>query len=357
MTGRPRRIATPSPAKTGWPVLSLFSGAGGFDLGFRSAGFKPGIAVDIDPAAVSTYRRNHRGTVVKEMDLAETEPDDLVDLWMTELGDLKPVGIIGGPPCQAFSVSNVHQSKRDPRRKLLASYAAIIKAFAARLGIDFFVFENVPGLTQARHKRRYLAFKRECASAGFSVCEKVVDAGNFGIPQHRRRLIVIGINGHRFPELDFEVPEGDKEPQPVRVVLEGLPEPAYCQRGLQAAEIPYHPNHVTMVPRSEKFTNGHLAPGDRRGRSFRVLSWDEPSYTVAYGHREIHIHPDRRRRLSIHEAMLLQGFPVRYVLKGTFSEQVELVSDALPPPLGRGIAESIAHALGYRLNQGKNGAG
>ena len=223
----------------------------------------------------------------------------------------------------------------------------MIEAFTARIGLDFFVFENVPGLAQKRHRRRYLQFKRLCKNAGYNVREKVVNAGNFGIPQNRKRLIVIGINSERYPGLVVEPPEGDKQPTHARVALEGLPEPTFYSRALNASDIPHHPNHVAMVPRSRKFTNGMLKPGDHRGRSFRVLSWDQPSYTVAYGHREIHVHPNLHRRLSIYEAMRLQGFPHSYQLKGTFSQQVQLVSDALPPPLGEGVAMAIANHLGY----------
>ena len=104
-----------------------------------------------------------------------------------------------------------------------------------------------------------------------------------------------------------------------------------------------------MVPKSSKFTNGMLKQGDHRGRSFRVLSRDKPSYTVAYGHREVHVHPNMHRRLSIYEAMRLQGFPHSYELKGTFSQHVQLISDALPPPLGEGVATAIAKGLGYTL--------
>ena len=331
----------------GWPVLSLFSGAGGLDLGFRQAGFRPVLAVDIDPVAVATYRWNQPGTHVASLDITESNADDLVDLWTRINGDEGPVGIIGGPPCQAFSVSNVHQKRGDPRRKLLANYANVIQAFTSSFGLDFFVFENVPGLTQKRHHRRYLDFKRLCKKAGYSVREKIVNAGRFGIPQNRKRVIVIGINRERYPDLALDPPEGDKQPAHARVVLEGLPEPAFCRRDLDAADIPYHPNHVTMVPKSKKFTNGMLEPGDHRGRSFRVLSWDKPSYTVAYGHREIHVHPNMHRRLSIYEAMRLQGFPHSYELRGTFSQQVQLVSDALPPPLGKGVAAAISRGLGY----------
>ena len=332
-----------------WPVLSLFSGAGGFDLGFKQAGFKPGLAVDIDPAAVETYRWNEPDTHVALLDIAESNPDELVKLWTSINGDKGPVGIIGGPPCQAFSVSNVYQRRGDPRRKLLVNYASVIQAFTSHFGLDFFVFENVPGLTQKRHHRRYLEFKRLCKKAGYSVREKVVNAGRFGIPQNRKRIIVIGINRERFPGLVLDPPDGDKQPTLARDALEGLPEPAFCRRDLVAAEVPHHPNHVAMVPKSRKFTNGMLEPGDHRGRSFRVLSWDRPSYTVAYGHREVHVHPDMHRRLSIYEAMLLQGFPHSYELKGTFSQQVQLVSDALPPPLGEGVAAAISKGLGYTL--------
>ena len=333
----------------GWPVLSLFSGAGGFDLGFKQAGFKPGLAVDIDPAAVETYRWNEPDTHVALLDIAECNPDELVELWTRINGEDGPVGIIGGPPCQAFSVSNVHQKRGDPKRKLLVNYASVIQAFTSRFGLDFFVFENVPGLMQKRHRRRYLDFKRLCKKAGYSVREKIVNAGGFGIPQNRKRIIVIGINRERYPGLALDPPEGDEQPAHVRVALEGLPEPAFCRRDLNVAEVPHHPNHVTMVPKSEKFTNGMLEPGDHRGRSFRVLSWDKPSYTVAYGHREVHIHPNMHRRLSVYEAMRLQGFPHSYELKGTFSQQVQLVSDALPPPLGKGVAEAISKGLGYSL--------
>ena len=347
LRSEPEESLTTAEKTKPWPVLSLFSGAGGFDLGFRRAGFELGLAIDFDPAAVSTYRWNQPHTHVAQLDIAENNVDEFVGLWTRINGDEGPVGIIGGPPCQAFSVSNVYQKNRDPRRKLLVHYASVIQAFTSRLGLDFFVFENVPGLVQGRHRRRYLEFKRLCKKAGYSVREKAVDAGRFGIPQNRKRIIVIGINSERYPGLVIDPPEGDMQPEPTRVVLEGIPEPAFWRKDLDVLDVPHHPNHVAMVPKSKKFTNGMLQPGDNRGRSFRVLSWDKPSYTVAYGHREVHVHPNMHRRLSIYEAMRLQGFPHSYELKGTFSQQVQLVSDALPPPLGEGIAAAISKGLGY----------
>lgn len=335
----------------GWPVLSLFSGAGGLDLGFRAGGFQPILAIDNSPAAVATYKKNHVDVQVEQLDLACTNPAEILRLWKNLMGTEMPVGIIGGPPCQAFSVSNVHQRREDPRRTLISIYAEIISEFAAAPGIDFFVFENVPGLISKKHNKSYIEFRLNCEAAGFKISHAVVDCGSYGIPQRRKRLIVVGVNEQSYSGVELELPSGSKQPPPIRGLLKDLPEPAFCERGRQGSHVPFHPNHITMVPRSHKFKDGSLRQGDRRGRSFRVLSWDAPSYTVAYGHREIHIHPGCHRRLSIYEAMLLQGLPTSYQLEGTFSQQVQLVSDVVPPPLGEGIANAISKALGYLVKE------
>ena len=328
-----------------WPVLSVFSGAGGLDLGFQSAGFRSAIAIDVDPAAIATYKRNHPETKAIQLDLASTDPTDILNLWKDHVGEIRPVGIIGGPPCQGFSVSNVHQTQNDPRHGLLNSYANLVEKFAACLELDFFALENVPGLVNKRHKGLFHQIRDICEAAGFRVRQKILDAGRFGVPQHRKRLVVVGINRRRYPDIDLQLPEGDQQKIPIRTVLSDLPEPVFCARGLSPSDVPFHPNHVAMVPRSPKFTNGSLKPGKTKGLSFKVLAWDSPSYTVAYGHNEVHVHPGCHRRLSVYEAMLLQGFPSWYQLEGTFSQQVQLVSDAVPPPLGEGVARAIASVL------------
>ena len=344
---RPAEEQPGTEASRGWPVLSLFSGAGGLDLGFRTSGFSPKLAIDNNPAAIATYRHNHSQTAAIQLDIAHTPSDALVKLWKDHVGHSNPFGIIGGPPCQAFSSANVHQRNDDPRRDLLARYADIILEFSTSLQLDFFLFENVPGLTNRYHKHCFDQFENMCDEAGFEIKKKVIDAGNFGIPQRRKRLIVVGVNRSRFPGVYVQLPDGDRRPLTVREVLEGLPEPSFCTRGPENNVNAHHPNHVAMVPRSHRFKDGSLKPGDRRGLSFKVLDWDSPSYTVAYGHNEIHVHPECHRRLSVYEAMLLQGFPDHYRLHGTFTQQIQQVSDAVPPPLGEGIASVIAHTLGY----------
>ena len=134
----------------------------------------------------------------------------------------------------------------------------------------------------------------------------------------------------------------------VRDALFGLPDPVYFSRNLTVDQIPFHPNHWCMRPRSPKFLNGYLTRdgnNNNKGRPFRVLDWDSPSPTVAYGHREVHVHPSGKRRLSVYEAMLLQGFPHEYRLCGNLSQQITLISDAVPPPVGLALAGRIRKSL------------
>ena len=114
-TAEPQENHSRAEGAEAWPVLSLFSGAGGFDLGFKQAGFKPGLAVDIDPAAVETYRWNEPDTHVALLDIAESSPDELVKLWTSINGDNGPVGIIGGPALSGVLSFKCVPEKRRPQ--------------------------------------------------------------------------------------------------------------------------------------------------------------------------------------------------------------------------------------------------
>jgi len=333
----------PSPAI---PIVSLFSGAGGLDLGFTDAGFEPVLAIDIDPAACQTFKLNHSTSHVIRYDLSNV-PKGYIPARLSELPkDVRPIGVIGGPPCQAFSLSNVYKKTDDPRARLPASYARILAELNKAFRIDFFVFENVLGLKHRQHEELFRYFKRLFRAAGFKIVEGQLDAKDFGVPQERKRVFIIGFNEDRYPNLKFAFPLGElKAWRTVRDAIHGLPEPVFFDRSLTPNKIPYHPNHWCMRPRSGKFSNGFLKEGDMKGRPFRVLEWNRPSWTVAYGHREVHVHPSGRRRLSVYEAMLLQGFPPEYQLVGTLSDQIRLVSDAVPPALGSALGKEIRSTL------------
>ena len=338
------RTQTQNGFHPGLPLLSLFCGAGGLDEGFRQAGFTTELATDIDKEAVATFLKNHKNAKgflrdVRELTVAELD---------AQLGRaVKPVGVLGGPPCQSFSVSNVHQRDDDPRHGLPEAYAALLKDLNSRHPISFFVFENVPGLLGKKHRTRYDAFKTLFADAGFDVEDRYLNTQDYGVPQDRQRVVIIGINRGLHPDADLRWPDQEDRVRTVREFIYGLPEPLWNQPGLDASELPVHPNHWCMVPRSDKFrTENALVEGQAYGRSFRTLAWDKPSWTVAYGHREVHVHPAGHRRLSVYEAMLLQSFPTDYQLTGNISAQFRLVSDAMPPRLAWHIACAIRRSLG-----------
>ncbi len=334
------------------PIVSLFSGSGGLDEGFVEAGFSPVLALDNDRAACETFEWNHPRVRVLKKDLSKAVNGYVVERLSELPSPVHPIGVIGGPPCQAFSMSNVHKRVDDPRRKLPENYAHILAELNKHYGLDFFVFENVLGLKHKAHSELFGYFKELFASAGFTTFEGELDAQDFGVAQVRKRVFVVGFNNKKYKSLRFEFPKGNPARRTtVRETIGDLPFPAIFERGLNSDDVPLHPNHWCMKPKSEKFFNGFLKEGDVKGRPFRVLEWGKPSWTVAYGHREVHIHPSCKRRLSIYEAMLLQGFRRDYVLKGTLSDQVRLVSDAVPPPLARALAERVLEVLNVAKEQ------
>lgn len=324
-------------------IISLFCGCGGFDLGFKQAGFDVALALDKDAAAVKTYNHNNEGEKAKQCDLALISEEEFLSM----VNGIAPVGVIGGPPCQPFSNGNNTRVKEDQvRKELPGKFATLLSALNKRNPVDFFVLENVRGITFEKHRQTFAGFKSLFEEAGFNLFDALLDAKDFGVPQTRPRVFVVGLNRAKFPEQEFKFPTPSaKAVKTVADAIKGLPPPAFYERQLSVNDIPSHVNHWTMRPKSPKFFNGFLVEGHNRGKSFKVLSWEKPSCTVAYGNREIHIHPSGQRRLSLYEAMLLQGFPSDYVLMGTLSDQVRLVSDAVPPPLALSLALSVRSSL------------
>jgi DNA (cytosine-5)-methyltransferase 1 len=234
-------------------------------------------------------------------------------------------------------------------------FARLLKGFNRRSPVSFFVFENVPGLVKNKHKTRYESIVNAFANAGFSVRAELLNASSFGVAQDRPRLILVGFNTKLFPGLEWAPPKPTQSvPLTVRSVIGKLREPKYWEHGLDSSSIPVHPNHWCMVPKSKNFTTrGALVQGTARGRSFRTLDWTQPSPTVAYGNREVHVHPSGLRRLSVYEALLLQGFPPEYELLGTLSAQISQVSEAVPPALAQAVAASIRQDIARYHREGR----
>lgn len=330
-------------------LLSLFCGAGGLDLGFERSGFDVGIAVDKKHDSVRSYNQNRvappRGHCVDVNDLSLSSLDEM---WGREF---KPTGLIGGPPCQSFSQANRSITEADPRHQLPLVYARLLTELNARNPMDFFVMENVKGLRSGPHAHRLALFKAALTAAGFHVTERLLNAADYGTPQSRERIFLVGLNKKKFGELEWSPPKALLERHQrltVRTAIGGLKEPTHFSRDAEPSNFAHHKNHWCMAPKSKRFKEGGgLKAGDSSFRSFKTLDWEKPSITVAYGHREVHVHPDRHRRLSVYEAMILQGFPHSYELVGTLSSQIDQVSEAVPPPLAEAVARSVKDVIAH----------
>jgi DNA (cytosine-5)-methyltransferase 1 len=321
-------------------IVSLFCGAGGLDLGFKREGFKIGVAFDISPAAIKTHKRNFPQSAAHVADLTKLRPSGVLRYVLEAISAGTRIGIIGGPPCQGFSRANVSGKSADPRNELPRLYVRIVRKLQQAYRVEFVVFENVMGMRDVKHAPKYEGLVRGLRRRGLHVAEQELCALDFGVPQMRRRIILAAMaKGTTVPNLQPRRRSGTKS---VREAIGALAAPAFFARDLTAKQIPVHPNHWTMNPKSPRFKG---KKSGRSARSFKQLSWDKPSPTIAFGHREIHVHPNGRRRLSIFEAMLLQGFPRTFVLEGNLSEQVEQVSNAVPPPLARSVASAFRRAL------------
>lgn len=324
-------------------VVSIFCGAGGLDLGFEQCGFSVPAAYDIRGSSVDSYNANREGASsghvadVRSLTVEKIQNDAAARRFA-------PIGLIGGPPCQSFSGANTVDKADDPRHSLPEQYARLVHELNQSSPLHFFAFENVVGLVGPKHVHVFEKLKRDL-EATFNLSEAILDAHDFGLPQHRRRVIVVGFNKSIYGELRWVPPEPSSVRATVRDAIGDLPEPVHFERGMSEETIPFHPNHWCMKPKSEKFKNGQMSVGSKNRRCFKVLNWHEPSPTVAYGNREVHVHPGQHRRLSVLEAMKLQGFPENFILKGTLSSQITQVSEAVPPPLAYAIATSIKNQL------------
>lgn len=330
-----------SPSEALPMVVSLFSGAGGLDWGFHYHGFKIPLAIDVSAAAIKTHKRNFKNTHSIVADLIQLGPTGVLAQVVERIPEGGRIGIIGGPPCQGFSRANINSQADDPRNKLPSLYLDIVQALKQRYTVEFVVFENVLGIRDKKHSATYKKVIDRLGKLGFTVTEKELCALDFGVPQKRRRIILSAMRAGQ--GYSIVKPNKRRGLSTVRETIGELAEPIFFQRNLDPSCFPHHPNHWTMQPKSPRFK----IPKSNQsgGRSFRKLAWDEPSPTIAFGHREIHIHPSGCRRLSIYEAMLLQGFPKSFVLEGSLSAQVEQVSNAVPPPLARSIAAAVKRAL------------
>lgn len=310
-------------------IVSLFSGAGGLDLGLGKAGHEIVWANDIFLDAVSTYRANigvHISTQdIREVASAEIPACDVV---------------VGGFPCQGFSVANWSRTSDDPRNELFKAMVRIVNDKEPR----YFVAENVKGLLSMGQGKALAEIEASFAAAsryGYRVKHQLVNAADYGVPQMRMRVIIVGVRGDQ-PDLPVFPPApthadpalarklGLKPWLSVGKALSHFPEPGDGQ------DIPNHQNSKYKL----RF-NGHLG--------HRYIDPLKPSPTVTArgddkGGVVVLHHPSNKRRMTARELAAVQSFPDDFVFSGTKTSAYRQIANAVPPLLGKAIGAMLTEA-------------
>jgi DNA (cytosine-5)-methyltransferase 1 len=355
-------------------AIDLFSGAGGSALGFKRAGFRIAGAADMDPDACRTYE-GLIGVCPLSVDLSRLPPERAAELWGVRPGEVDV--LIGTPPCQGFTRLRNGAGKGDPRNSLVLVFLHYVSHFRPR----FLFFENVPGLARLPHGRAFLSELRAgLFRLGYRLEEREVDAADYGVPQHRRRLIVVGsredVGTPPFPEPTHGDPKslfvssGVRQPwRTVRDAIGHLPPlragerdpgdpmhraPHMGERVLRfIAQVPKDGGSRTEVPEEDWLPchRGHDGHKDTYGR----LAWDRPSGVITSGCCNVSkgrfAHPEQDRPITPREAALLQGFPPDAFFHGSLASVQRQIGNAVPPPL----AQAFARAIGERL-EGRSSA-
>jgi DNA (cytosine-5)-methyltransferase 1 len=302
-------------------LLSLFAGAGGMDLGFVQAGHEIVWANDNDSDAVATYRKN-LGDHIVEGPIEGIATKEIPD------GDV----VIGGFPCQGFSRANMKRSPEDSRNRLYLELVRVIEAKQPR----YFAAENVRGLLSLEGGRVMDMIVEDFRRVGYNVRYRVFNMADYGVPQTRRRVIILGNRKDLPPDQHWGFPapthdrraEGDLQRWlTIQDALEGLPEPDDDHQLL---------NHICS---QYKVTNRDFT-GHRRTDPHK------PSPTIlARGNGGGGVcaiqHPRNHRRLSVRESALVQTFPVDFEFVGAMNSMYRQVGNAVPPRFAKQLAEQL----------------
>ena len=300
-------------------VVSLFSGAGGLDLGFIKAGHEIVWANDLYEDAVETYRNNIGNHIVCE-DIFAVEPDNIPDCDI----------VIGGFPCQGFSVANTKRNVADERNKLYKQLLRVIEAKSPK----FFLAENVKGIMSLGQGQVLKMILKDFADAGYTVQAKVLNAADYGVPQLRQRVFIIGVRN----DIDFNF----NYPEPTHSVdgAGGLKKWISVGSALKGFPNPDEPNNVPNHEYSKyklRF-NGYIG--------HRMIDPKMPAPTVTArgddkGGVVVLHHPNNQRRMSCRELATVQSFPKGYVFYGTRSSIYRQIGNAVPPALAYAVAKQF----------------
>lgn len=413
----PDTYSMPQSKKTsinnGYTFIDLFAGCGGLTEGFYKAGYRALAHVEIDHLCCETLkmRMKHHGYSAKVAESATIETDitrdDINDVIDKQVGGKTVDLIIGGPPCQAYSTSgrarDEHGMKLDPRNYLFENYVKVLNHFRPKV----FVFENVTGLLTATINGKKIVEKVfEALGENYNVSRDpkliVFNTANYGVPQIRKRVIIIGTRRDlnldieeiyrslKKTHYDPEMPESKRKGLlPYVTVRDAIGDLPRVIAGARTMELPYTPVIDTDIKKwlcyeGEETINAHITrwqnPTDtvryqemaRNGWTFeelrqhrpdlnhdhaRVFSnsytvqfWDMPARTIIAhlckdGNQFIHPDDTQGRSISVREAARLQSFPDDFEFAGAMSSQFKQIGNAVPPLFAYVIAERLRKVL------------
>ncbi len=335
-------------------AISLFSGAGGLDLGIEAAGFTTRLCTDIDDHSCQTLELNKAGNhgfleeaTIAQRNIKEYSTDEILkDARLSK----KQVDLVyGGPPCQAFSVFGKRQGTNDPRGTLIWDYIRVIHEIQPRS----FIFENVAGLLTIEGGSLFKQILEELSNDEngqpmYKLSYALYNTAAYGVPQYRQRIIVYGIRGND-DVAPVPIPKETHYTQPDQPIIGLLPPVTVgdALRGLPetpTAEIPNHIGRVHGPAIIERYSKMQYGERDSKTRINR-LDPNKPSYTIVVGSDKGggkgHIHPYLPREVTPRESARMQTFPDYWEFTGTSRHPIRQVGNAVPPLFAGVIASNL----------------
>ena len=332
----------------------MFCGAGGLHIGFENAGFNIKLCVDNNDIVEKTHKRNFPNIPIINRDINKVSTDEIREY----LDDNKVDVIIGGPPCQGFSTighrvsSNPEKRKqKDPRNELVLTYARIINEIRPK----FIVMENVKGILTLEKGAYLNNVLSILAKAGYDVEYKLINMADYGVPEVRERVIIIG-NSIGMP-VTFPTPDHSDNPD------DNLPAWENCWDVLKDLEkMADNPsfNHVALkhtcknIERYKLIPEGGRLPEDKLskelyrknfGNTYKRLARNRPALTMVPGNDAFPIHPTLNRSLTVREAARIQTFPDSIIFEGNRRQQGHQVGNAVPPVFSKKLAIFILEQI------------
>ena len=323
-------------------LISLFSGAGGLDLGFQKAGFKVVAANEFDKTIWETYEKNHDTKLIKG-DICEISSDEFPDCD----------GIIGGPPCQSWSEAGALKGIDDPRGQLFYQYIRILEDKKPK----FFLAENVKGMMAKRHNSAVKHIVSQFEDAGYNVFIHLLNASDYGVPQDRKRVFYVGFRKDLNVNFDLP-PEKYDYKLTFKDAIYDLKDnaiPALTKNKTNGEKCNFLNHEYFIGAYSPIFMSRN-----------RVRGWDEQAFTVQASGRQCQLHPQAPkmikveknkqifkpgsehlyRRLSVRECARIQGFPDDFKFYYTnLNDAYKMIGNAVPVNLAYEMAKAIDLAL------------